>query len=433
MGKKANNRKRIGLLLTVGKCEAKKEELVSLRKRIPARPWIKRVDPQHKIRRPVYNARPATVGIPTDVSVGEYISHFHGDEFEIDYIHPKDISEERLARNDVNYLLIYDLLEAFHTDRTRDKRTFKNLKSVIQKAQNVFPSFEFQQFVNSKLLYYNYFQEKGVPICPTITVSKEDFQRECEQTPGGDDDVAKKIFDKIASQGWKKFICKPVYGQESKDCKTFQDRELQKPERFVKHVKSCMAKYPGLIFQKFVEGFGNTKESPELRMYFIGKEYQFTVVATKKKIYTLKGEGGTLKLPESVDTAVMREIATKVIETMPPIKLHNRSGGEVNLPLLLTRVDMGAIMDGVFNPWVNEVEFVPSLYVEDHQFPIDGRIGKEMIAITDQFLGLKPREEAMDIDEPGSPTKVEVQVDQQEDVESGAKIALLAGTPRGKK
>ena len=35
---------------------------------------------------------------------------------------------------------------------------------------------------------------------------------------------------------------------------------------------------------------------------------------------------------------------------------------KVRLPRLLTRLDMGYLVDGELKPFVNEVEFVPSLY-----------------------------------------------------------------------
>merc|ERR1712032_674504 len=67
------------------------------------------------------------------------------------------------------------------------------------------------------------------------------------------------------------------------------------------------------------------------------------------------------------------------------IKLR-RGGQDVALPTLLTRVDMGCVRNGVFDPWVNEVEFVPSMYIEDHRCPLDALLGEQMVKITKQFL-----------------------------------------------
>jgi len=73
-------KKRIGILLTESKNEGKKEEIISLRRRVPPRPWIEHVDfetnPDFKMERDGYVLQygakvPKTVGVATDVSIGE--------------------------------------------------------------------------------------------------------------------------------------------------------------------------------------------------------------------------------------------------------------------------------------------------------------------------------------------------------------------------
>ena len=68
--------------------------------------------------------------------------------------------------------------------------------------------------------------------------------------------------------------------------------------------------------------------------------------------------GGTFKLE---DYKGLKRTAAQVIDKLPEIVMPNG----VRLPRLITRVDMGVIQDGEQNPWVNEIEFVPSLYCED--------------------------------------------------------------------
>jgi len=143
------NKKRIGILLTNSQNEGKKEEIISLRRRVPPRPWIKDVDfksnPDFRIERAAYDLKfdgkvPKTVGIATDVSIGEYVKMYHGDIFEVDYIRPKEISKERLAQNDINFLIIYDLLESFHIDRSRGKKVYHKLLDTVRSLDNVFPN-----------------------------------------------------------------------------------------------------------------------------------------------------------------------------------------------------------------------------------------------------------------------------------------------------
>jgi len=421
MGKKLRSTKqRIGILLTDSKNEANKEEVISLRRRIPPRPWIKEIDfklnPDFKIDREAYKLKyfdhevPRTVGIATDVSIGEYLKKYHGDTFTIDYIRPKDISKERLAQNDINFLIIYDWLESFHTDRTQGKRIFNNFFDVLRCSDNIFPNWEIQEFIGSKLLYYNHFHSIGIPIAPTHTLSRDEFNEQisvetaANGAEGATDRVILKILSKIQSENWGKFIAKPVMGQESKSCKTFRPcANLEK--MFIKYIVATFKKYPGLIFQKFITGFGKSVEVPEVRMYWVGKEYQFSMVATETKMYCLAGEGqklkgrkqnGIMKLPKEADLLTLKNIASKVIDVLQSkVSLSSADGNR--LPLLMTRVDMGVMRDGEFKPWVNEVEYVPSYYVENHTRAIDGIVAEQCALIARKYLGIK---EKHDMDKP---------------------------------
>jgi len=417
MGKKPqpSRKARIGILLTDSKNEAKKEEIISLRKRNPPRPWIKTTDfnanPDFKIVRAPYNLTykqikiPQTVGVATDVSIGEYIRHYHSADCEVDYIRPKDISAERLASNDINFLLIYDLLESFHTDRTKGKRLHNNFKNVVQNADNVFPNWKYQEFIDSKLLYYEYFRAHDIPIAPTLTLSREDYHEQVkkEVASGGEEGAAKRvavsILKKIEQGNWGKFIAKPVFGQEAKSCKSFKNASASDVgDRFNKYVVETYAKYPGLIFQKFIHGFGETTDCPELRMYFVGEKYYFSMIATRDRIFTLRSEGGKpsgrsqnglLDLSPKIKLEALMEIAKRVIGVLKKkCTLTHRDGTVKKLPLLVTRVDMGCMQDGEFKPWVNEIEFVPSYYMEDHTHPLDGCVGEQAALITRKFLGM---------------------------------------------
>merc|ERR1719329_742418 len=117
--------------------------------------------------------------------MGAYIQSKYGRMFDVDFIEPKDISAARLKGNAINFLLTYDLLEAFHTDKKKGPNkmaVYNTLCDVLKKAHNVFPNYDFQQFVYSKLLYYSHFTKAGLPILPTITLSQAQWN----------DEVAKK-------------------------------------------------------------------------------------------------------------------------------------------------------------------------------------------------------------------------------------------------
>jgi len=410
MGKRPHQKYRIGIVLTDPKNEGKKEEIISMCDTAPSRPWTEGVDfvkhPDFRIDRKSYllvdNVEvPRTVGIATDVSIGEYIRMYHGNNFDVDYISADNLTTKRLEGNDINFLVIYDLLESFHIDRTKGKRHYNNFLQVISNARNVFPNWNYQQFVYSKLQYYEYFQANGIPICPTYTLSQEKYQQLTTraQEIGGDmKQVSDELFDHIVTLGWRRWIAKPVYGQEKKACKTFYPKDIHK-ERFARYVRETMAKYPGIIFQKFIRGFGETVECPEVRMYYIGDEYKFSMVATARKMYTLDHEGGTPKgrpqngaliLDPKIKMERLHEIARNVMAHLKKkLFLRDEEGSPVtDLPLFVTRVDLGCIQEGEFKPWVNEVEFVPSFYIEDHTHLLDASAGEQAVKIAKAFLGI---------------------------------------------
>jgi len=344
---------------------------------------------------------PKTVGIATDVSIGEWLKVYHGDTFEVDYIWPKEISKARLAKNDINFLIIYDLLESFHIDRTRGKRVYHTFLDVVRSSDNIFPNWELQEFVGSKLLYYKHFKMVGIPIAPTLTLTRNEFtaQIAAETAANGEgatDRVISVILTTIQRENWGKFIGKPVLGQESKAFRVFNPRSKNLQENFKRYVVTTMIKYPGLIFQKFMPGFGKTIDEPEVRMYWVGQEYQFSMVASPTKVCCLYGEGhkppgrkqnGTMRLPKSVNLEKLKSIGRRVMEVLQS-KITLTSPDGVLLPLLMTRVDMGVMQDGKFKPWVNEVEFVPSYYLEDHTHPIDATVANQCVVIAKKFLSI---------------------------------------------
>jgi hypothetical protein len=73
----------------------------------------------------------------------------------------------------------------------------------------------------------------------------------------------------------------------------------------------------------------------------------------------------------------LRKEAEHIMSKLPPLVVKGRE-----LPKLLTRLDMGCYRDGEFRPFVNEIEFVPSLYIEDHSHVSDGWVAEQMVCIS---------------------------------------------------
>lgn len=400
----APSKPRIGVLLTSGKSESRKWELINVRRRAPERPWVAQGSHEFRIHRKTDKYRDGFVGIPADVSMGEYIRYKYGGKVEVDFIKPEEVTRERLKANDINFTIIYDLLESFHLDRKEKKNNYPRVLDALRNADNVFPNMEFQDFINSKLLYYNHLSQHGLPIAPTITMTKEQWDAQVSKR-GSVDTVANDVLEEIKRKGFKEFLIKPVFGQERKGMAVFKMNkfmELSCMDRLTKYLCNTMEKYPGIVIQAFQKGFGDA-ESPEIRFYFVGREYQYATVmsitafAEYVGACTVKEEGGPkpwgkygdwCALPEAVGDAElkkMKRIAAKVVETIPNVNLK-RGDKYVDLPRLMTRVDMGCLRNGVFDPWINEIEFVPSFFLEDHDWPIDAQLGEQMVKITKEYV-----------------------------------------------
>merc|ERR1719335_890618 len=113
-------------------------------------------------------------------------------------------------------------------------------------------------------------------------------------------------------------------------------------------------------------------------MYHIGEDYKYSVCFSEKQILRPVAEGGTLPAPMNK----LKSTARTIVRKLPAIVMPNGT----RLPRLLTRLDMGYLIDGQLQPFVNEVEFVPSLYCEDMPRAVISKfikgLGNQMVKIT---------------------------------------------------
>ena len=361
---------KIGIICTRASSEKKKDELLNCNSNL--RPWLKDTPKQFCIYRTRRGIRQCCV--PADVSVGMYIKYTY-DNVDVDIIPYKDISCKRLKQNTINFMLIYDLLEAFHN--TKSKAEYNRLKDALMKSKNVYPPPQFQQFVNDKSKYIPYLNKKKVNVIPTFKRSYKQLQRV---------GVSKDILNEVKQKKWNTFIAKPIFGQESIGFKKFttikdnnDQKVIQEIKHYIKHFKTKLEKgkpehLPGIIFQKYIEGFD--KNNPEIRMYYINGKYQYSIVTTDKKVSVPKQEKGTLQVKPYKE---LQQFSKTVLNRLPKVLKGTGS------PLLI-RVDI-ACQKNFSKPWiVNEIEFVPSLYIEDISKIPEPNLGDTMIEITKKFV-----------------------------------------------
>ena len=134
------------------------------------------------------------------------------------------------------------------------------------------------------------------------------------------------------------------------------------------------------MIQEYIKGFD--KSNPEIRTYFINGEYFYSIITTVDRVGIPVQEGGTFKLPDDKFKYAI-ELAKRVMDSLPKFDLSNKSS-------ILTRIDIGSGLEGVpFNLFINEVEFVPSLYIEDQPNPVVEKIGESLFDVAKEYHSRK--------------------------------------------
>jgi hypothetical protein len=369
---------KIGIILNYKNAEKKKDELLNIRNRKML--WLALANDKK------YNKFVITKNkkkfVPDDVAIGLFIES-HYPEIQIDYIHPDEISVRRFKKNHINFVIIYDLLEAFHLS---DKSKFANYKNALKKCNNVYPPYQYQKFINNKCLYYKYLSNKNIPVAPTHCITKEKwYTRDPEQ-------YVNKLIAKIGRNKWEAVIAKPVYGQESIDfakfskCPSTSDGLSCRKKQINKYLSVRVPKYKSIVFQEYIPGFD--KNNPEFRTFFINGEYKYCIVthARTNGIQPVQ-EGGTFKLPDA-NYSYLKKLSQTVMDSLPKFDLP----GNLRSPIL-TRIDIGSGLAGVpMTYFINEVEFVPSLYIEqidNIKYPVIKEISESLIKVGMEYSSNK--------------------------------------------
>ena len=355
---------RIGIVLNYKNAEKKKDELYPVNSRY----WLESAEdhPELTIMRKKKEC------VPADIAIGLYLESLPKDpnfKIKIDYISPDDISIHRFRQNDIVFIIIYDLLESFHLS---DKSKFEKFKNVLKNSKNVYPPYSYQKFINNKCTYYKYLDKKKIPVAPTYCVTKDKW------VSRDSDKYLNKILSKVKSNKWESIITKPVYGQESKDFAKFmsKDGSLENQRNHLKrYFSKNIPKYKSIIVQEYIPGFD--KDNPEIRTYFIDGVYAYSVVTTSSIVETPIQEGGKFKIP-SENWNYLMKFAKHVMDSLPKLNLPGLHRNPI-----LTRIDIGSgLKEAPYSYFINEVEFVPSLYIEDNNnFPVVEEIAKSLLEV----------------------------------------------------
>lgn len=368
---KKSGKLKVGIVLNYKKAELKKEELLNVNSK--KMPWLA-LAKEEKYKSHVIvikKSGKARSFVAADVAIGIYLESHYPSKVEVDYITPPEISTRRFKKNDIVFVIIYDLLEAFHLS---DKKIFYSFKNALKNSSNVYPPYAYQKFVNNKCNYYTHLAQKGVPVAPTYCITREKWYSKSPTK------FVTNLLARVKAKHWDSIIAKPVYGQEAIGFAKFMECQDHRG-KLEKYLAKNVPKYKSIVIQQYIPGFDKNK--PEIRTYFVDGKYVYSVVTTESIVGQVKQEGGKYALPQKEWEHVLK-LAKKTMATLPKLELK----GQHKHPIL-TRIDIGSgLEDTKHSPYgyfVNEVEFVPSLYIEDQDYPVVQKIAKSLYSVAKEY------------------------------------------------
>jgi glutathione synthase/RimK-type ligase-like ATP-grasp enzyme len=278
--------------------------------------------------------------IHTDVGLA-YVMKNKFRDVDIDVIMPKDISNERLQKNDINIPIGYDLINAINDDpyvkKFHGKEGIDLLDKIFQlKANKIFPSYEYMAFLWDKKKYLQHLHKHKIPISPTIFVK--------------DSVNSKKLLRQVQKCKWNKFIIKPIGGTIGLGFEKFNLSDLLGDITPLKeYFDENNEFYREYLVQELITGF---IEHGEIKTFWIDGKFSYAIKVTEdhsKNIY---------RVSEIIDKKVINEcikIGNSVIKALPKISYNRKKV----LPVMV-RIDLTCChKNKKFSPsnyFVNEIE-----------------------------------------------------------------------------
>jgi len=258
----------------------------------------------------------------------------------VDIILPKEITLQRLKKNDINFVLGYDYISTIEQDPWVSKFAGKKGQQLLidiykNPDSKVFPPFKHQDFIWNKKKYLTKFKNAKIPINPTI------FVKDSVNIP--------KLLAQISSYKWQKFIVKPIGGCEGHGCGFFITKDIvAEPTKLVNYFIENADFYEEFLVQMLTEGFD---KYGEVKSFWVGGQYNYAIV-TKDVPY---GDSIVKPLTDKKILEKCLELGSKVNKSIPKLEFNGRKTEPV-----MTRVDMVCCLDNKplksYDYYLNEIE-----------------------------------------------------------------------------
>jgi hypothetical protein len=270
--------------------------------------------------------------IMIDVGIAYYVK-LHYPDIDVDIIMPNELSDSRLQKNDINFQIGYDVINAM-VDSPKILK-FKNIKvldDIFKKKKNkIYPPYEHLQLIWNKTKYMKFLDKHNIPISKTIYYKKK--------TP------INKLILSIKNNKWKSFIIKPIGSTTNIGIEKFTNKGLNNLSTYFQS-----SKFQEFLVQEVIDGFS---EYGEIKTFWINGEYSFGV-----KIFSY-GEEFLDEIDDYIEPNILKrikEIGNKILKIIPPLKFNRKQ----SIPVML-RIDFACCKHNKkFHPnnlFVNEIEY----------------------------------------------------------------------------
>ena len=268
----------------------------------------------------------------------------------IDIITPKELTNERLKKNDINFIIGYDVINAINDDPHVKKFSgqvgLKRLDTMYKlKTNKVFPSYPFLSLLWDKKEYLQLLEKNKIPISPTVFIKKNIR--------------IQTLLKKVKDKKWKDFIIKPIGGTIAYGLGIFNTKECAGNNSILQVYFDEENKfYDEYLVQEKIDGFSTYGE---IKTFWINGKLSYAVntpgATSPDQTYVVK---------EVINKETLNhceKIGNKIFKVLPKISF-NRKG---TLPVLI-RIDFACCKRNKghksTNYFVNEIESdIAGLYI----------------------------------------------------------------------
>ena len=248
----------------------------------------------------------------SDVAIAMTIKLYYP-HIDVDIILPNEINKTRLQKNNVNFILGYDCINAINDDpyvkKFSNENGLKSLHSIYSnKSCKVFPPIEFLEFIWDKKKYLTKLHKNDVLISPSIFFKNSNSNSNRK---------INNLLNQVRQYKWDSFIIKPIGGTTAYGFQKFCSSKCSTDLTILYNYFEENDMYKEFIVQELVTGF---RKYGEIKMFWINNKYSYAV-------NTIDRGPDNYKVKMIKDENILDEckkIGEKAINLVPPIIVNKK-------------------------------------------------------------------------------------------------------------